>query len=121
MRNRKELNYTQQDAKDIIDINTADDNAAFMRLAEKLIQQQDAAVSSPAAIRASIPQQGQVLTFHRAVAVDAWADLKIGLQASMAATAPAGIRLLMLAGMLVIFAIIAWALGRWVPRENAVP
>jgi hypothetical protein len=121
LRNRPELNYTQQDAKDIIDINSADDNAAFMRLAEKLIQQQDAAVSSPAAIRASIPQQGQLLTFHRAVAVDAWADLKIGLQASMAATAPAGMRLLMLAGVLAIFAIIAWGLGRWVQRENAHP
>ena len=70
---RKEVNYTQQDAKDIIDRNTADDNAAFMRLAERLIQQQDAAVSSPAAIRANIPEQGRVLTFKRAVAVDPWA------------------------------------------------
>jgi hypothetical protein len=34
-----------QDAKDIIDRNTADDNAAYyMRLAERIIQQQDAAV-----------------------------------------------------------------------------
>jgi hypothetical protein len=51
------MNYTQQDAKDIIDINTAEENAAFMRLAEKLIQQQDAAVSNPAGIRASIPSK----------------------------------------------------------------
>jgi hypothetical protein len=118
LRNRQELNYTQQDAKDIIDINSADDNAAFLRLAEKLIQQQDAAVSSPAAIRASIPQQGQLLTFHRAVAVEAWADLKIGLQASMAATAPMGLRLVMLAGMLVVFAVLASALGRFVSRTE---
>src|SRR5258708_21010814 len=55
LRGRKELNYTQQDAKDIIDKNTADDNAAYMHLAEKIIQQQDAAVTSPAALRASIP------------------------------------------------------------------
>ena len=47
LRNRPELNYTQQDAKDILDNNSADDNAAFIRLAEKLIQQQDAAVSHP--------------------------------------------------------------------------
>ncbi|PYJ01824.1 MAG: hypothetical protein DME25_17410, partial [Verrucomicrobia bacterium] len=71
LRDRKELSYTQQDAKDIIDRNPADDNAAFMRLAERLIQQQDAAVTSPAAIRASIPEQGRVLTFKRAVLVDA--------------------------------------------------
>ena len=76
LRGRKEVNYTQQDAKDIIDRNTADDNAAYMRLAERIIQQQDAAVSSPAAIRASIPEQGRVLTFKRAVVVDTWADLK---------------------------------------------
>ena len=61
LRNRPELNYTQQDAKDILDNNSADDNAAFTLLAEKLIQQQDAAVSHPAGIRASIPEQGRVL------------------------------------------------------------
>ena len=43
---RNDMNYTQQDAKDIIDRNSADDNAAYMRLAERLIQQQDAAVTS---------------------------------------------------------------------------
>jgi hypothetical protein len=118
LRNRQELNYTQQDAKDIIDINSADDNAAFMRLAEKLVQQQDAAVSSPAAIRASIPQQGQWLTFHRAVAVDAWADLKIGLQASMARTAPLAVRVLILAGVCATFAILAWAFSRFVSRRE---
>jgi hypothetical protein len=118
LRNRQELNYTQQDAKDIIDINSADDNAAFLRLAEKLIQQQDAAVSSPAGIRASIPQQGQLLTFHRAVAVEAWADLKIGLQATMAATAPMGMRVLMLAGVLLVFAILGSALSRFVTRTE---
>ncbi len=99
------MNYTQQDAKDIIDINTAEENAAFMRLAEKLIQQQDAAVSNPAGIRASIPEQGRVLTFKRAVAVEPWADLNIHLQASMAPTASVTIRMLVLAGTLVIFAI----------------
>ena len=112
LRHRQELNYTQQDAKDIIDINSADDNAAFLRLAEKLIQQQDAAVSSPAAIRASIPQQGQWLTFHRAVAVDSWADLTIGLQASMARTAPLALRLLILAGVCALFGVLAWAFSR---------
>src|SRR4029077_7572338 len=34
LRTRKELNYTQQDAKDIIDRNSADENAAYMKLAE---------------------------------------------------------------------------------------
>jgi len=105
LRSRKEMNYTQQDAKDIIDINTAEENAAFMRLAEKLIQQQDAAVSNPAGIRASIPEQGRVLTFKRAVAVEPWADLKVNLQATVARTASLTLRLLILAGALAVFGI----------------
>ncbi|MGO8925673.1 MAG: hypothetical protein ACLQU3_02080 [Limisphaerales bacterium] len=109
LRGRKEVNYTQQDAKDMIDRNTADDNAAYMRLAERIIQQQDAAVSSPAAIRASIPEQGRVLTFKRAVVVDTWADLKIHLAATAAKAASLGVRVLILAASLMILAGFAWA------------
>jgi hypothetical protein len=76
---------------------SADDNAAYMRLAERIIQQQDAAVSSPAAIRASIPEQGRVLTFKRAVVVDTWADLRIRLEATAAKAASWGVRVLILA------------------------
>jgi hypothetical protein len=75
-----DLNYTQQDASQIIAANTAEDNTAYMRLAEKLIQQQDAAVSSPSAIRANIPDQGRVLSFQRSVAVDREADLRLRLE-----------------------------------------
>jgi hypothetical protein len=109
LRGRKEVTYTQQDAKDIIDRNTADDNAAYMRLAERLIQQQDAAVSSPSALRANIPEQGRVLTFRRSVVVDTWADLSIALQAKAVKAASWGIRLLILAATLVMLALFAWA------------
>jgi len=109
LRGRKDGNYTQQDAKAIIDRNTAEENAVFMRLAQRLIQQQDAAVSSPAAIRASIPEQGRLLTFRRAVLVDTWADLKIGLEASAAKAASWGVRVMILAGILLILAVFAWA------------
>jgi hypothetical protein len=105
----KELNYTQQDAKGIIDRNNADDNAATMRLAEKLIQQQDAAVTSAGAIRANIPEQGRVLTFQRAVAVDREADLKIGLEASAARAASWAVRLVILAATFLLL----WAFGWW--------
>jgi hypothetical protein len=110
LRSRPELNYTQQDAKDILDNNSADESAAFNLLAEKLIQQQDAAVSHPAGIRASIPEQGRVLTFRRAVAVEPRTDLRIGLTATIGAAAPAGTRLLILAGALLAFAVFALAL-----------
>jgi hypothetical protein len=109
LRGRKEVAYTQQDAKDIIDRNTADDNAAYMRLAERLIQQQDAAVTSATAIRANIPEQGRLLTFRRAVVVDREADLQIRISATAARAASWGVRILILAATLVILAGFAWA------------
>jgi hypothetical protein len=103
LRNRKVMNYSQQDAQDIIDVNTAEENANFVRLAEKLIQQQDAVLSAPAAIRASIPDEGRELTFTRSVAVNASADLRIGLQASAERTTPIAPRALALGGALIVF------------------
>lgn len=102
LRTRKDVNYTQQDAKAIIDRNTADDNAAFMRLAQRLIQQQDAAVGNPAAIRAAIPEAGRLLTFKRAVVVDTWADLRIGLEAAAVKAASWGVRVSILGVTLVL-------------------
>ena len=107
LRGVKELNYSQQDAKTIIDRNSSDDNAATMRLAEKLIQQQDAAVSSASAIRANIPEQGRVLTFKRSVAVDREADLRLALKVSAAKAASGGVRGLILGATLVIFGALA--------------
>jgi hypothetical protein len=102
LRGRKDGNYTQQDAKAIIDRNSAEENAVFMRLAQRLIQQQDAAVSSPAAIRASIPEHGRLLTFKRSVVVDTWADLRIGLEASATRAESWSARFLILAATLLV-------------------
>ena len=110
LRSRPQLNYTQQDAKDIIDNNSADDNAAYTQLAEKLIQQQDAAVNHPAGIRASIPDQGRVLTFQRAVAVEPRTDLSIEMKASVAPAASYNTRLLILGGALLAFLVFALAM-----------
>jgi hypothetical protein len=119
LRNAKDLNYTQQDAKELIDRNTADDNAATMKLAEKLIQQQDAAVTSAGAIRANIPQQGRVLTFQRSVAVDKEADLHVSLLAGAARTASWGMKILILALTGGALAVIA-SFARWSARgQNA--
>jgi len=107
LRGRKEVNYTQQDAKAIIDRNSAEENAVFMRLAQRLIQQQDAAVGSATAIRAAIPEQGRLLTFKRAVVVDQWADLRIGLEASATKAASWGMRIL----ILVVTAFVLGAFG----------
>lgn len=109
LRAREAIHYTQQDARALIERNTADDHAALLRLAERLIQQQDAAVSSPATLRASVPEQGRVLTFTRAMAVDAWEDLDIRLRISAAPAAPAGARILILFATLLTFGAFATA------------
>ena len=66
-------------------------------------------VANPAAIRASIPEQGRLFTFSRAVAVDTWADLKIGLEANAAKAASGRVRLLILAATLLVLAAFGWA------------
>jgi hypothetical protein len=96
LRNSSNNNYTQQDAKQVIDSNSADENAAFMKLAERLVQQQDAAVSSPAVIRANIPEQGRLLTFKRSVDVNEEADLNIRLEATAAKAASGSVRFFIL-------------------------
>ncbi len=105
---RKGLNYTQQEAKQILDASSAEENTVLMRLAERLIQQQDAAVSSPSAIRANVPQQGRLITFSRAVLVDTWADLKLRIQATAARPASTGLRFLVLAGLFAGLAALVW-------------
>jgi hypothetical protein len=121
MRGAKNLNYTQQDAKEILDRNTSDDNAAYVRLAEKLIQQQDAAVTSPSAIRANIPEQGRRLTFHRSVAVDKDADLRIGLNATISRSATWTARVSILLGTLVVVGLFVRLGGGRKRVENARP
>jgi len=106
-----EPNYTQQDAKQLLDNNSADDNAALTKLAERLIQQQDAAVSAPAVIQANIPEQGRLITFSRSIAVDTEADLQIGLHA-MAPGAASG---MMRFWTLVVTALVM-VLGAWATR-----
>lgn len=108
LRERKVASYTQQDAKDIIDRNTSEENAAFMKLAERLIQQQDAATATPAALRVSIPEQGRVLTFKRAVLVDPWSPLRINLRAAPSVAAAWVVRLLVLFGTFLILAVLLW-------------
>ena len=121
LRNRKEVNYTQQEAKQLIDANTADDNAALMRLAERLVQQQDAAVPNPTAISATIPQQGRLLTFRRSVQVDTWADLNIRLKVASVSTASTALRFIILGIVFVGFGFLIWLTNLASKRSNTIP
>src|SRR5439155_1519430 len=73
--------YTQQQAEQVLEQNAAEDNAALMRLAERLIRQQDAGLGKPEAIRATLPAQGKQLTFTGSLQVESWADLRVKLDA----------------------------------------
>jgi hypothetical protein len=119
LRGPQNLNYSQQEVNDLLDRNTADENAAFTRLAERLLQQQDASVSTPSVLHASLPEEGRTLTFKRSVLVDPWADLKIDLTASAGNAPSSGPRFLVLIAALLILALIAWT-GRFVrPRPGS--
>lgn len=102
-----ENRYTQQEAKQMLERYTAEDNAGQMKLAERIVQQQDAALANPAAIRASIPQQGQLLTFTRSLQVDTWSDLKIGITASAARTTSLWLRIGILAAVLIVLGVLS--------------
>jgi hypothetical protein len=104
-----EANYTQQDAKQLLDLNSPDENAALTKLAERLIQQQDAAVSAPAVIQANIPEQGRLITFSRSVAVDTQADLQIGLEVKTTGVASLFSRFLTLTTVALLMALAAWS------------
>ena len=80
-----------------------------MRLAERLIQQQDASVASPAAIHATMPEEARVLTFTRPLLVDAWADLSLDIKAKAAKTVSGMAKLLVLLATGVFALLAVWA------------
>ena len=71
--------YTQQQAQQVLEQNTGEDNAALMRLAERLIRQQEGGAGKPESIRAALPAQGKLLTFTGSLQVKEWADLQVKL------------------------------------------
>jgi hypothetical protein len=104
-------NYSQEDAKQIIEANLAEDNAAQMKVAERLVEQQDVAVARPTAIRATIPEQGRLLTFKRSVQVNEMADMHLSLAARAANTASFTGNVLILLASFVVGAVVV-AMGR---------
>ncbi len=107
--------YKQDQVEQILGRNTPEDNANLLRLAERLIRQQEAAVARPSAIHVSLPALGQPLQFAGSLQVDPWADLQIQLDARVRTPRLWFGRLALLAGLFVICAILA-AAGRRVAR-----
>ncbi len=63
----KGVNYTQAQVKQIMELNTIEDNSAFRRLAERIVRQQEAIEAEAGAIQATLPGVGQVLSFSQSV------------------------------------------------------
>ena len=103
----EELRYTDKQVREALNRNAADANAALMKLAEELVEQQEAAQATPEAIQAALPEYGQRLTFTRSMIVDEKsADLKLELEVSEEGGAGLGQRFLLLVGILFAFAIL---------------
>jgi hypothetical protein len=115
IRGRPEVQYTQKDAKDLLERNALDQNEALTRLAERIIQQQESSAARPNSLRASVPEQGRHLVFKRAVAVDPNADLRIELRAASVAAASGVKRLGISAGTALLL------LGLILVRKTALP
>jgi hypothetical protein len=104
--------YTQQEAKHLMDLNSAEENAVQMRLVERVIQQQEAVVAKPSAITATIPQQGRELTFERSLQVETNTDLRINLRVRETTGVTVVSKGLILGGILAfirLFGAIAWS------------
>jgi hypothetical protein len=80
------LNYTDDQARKILNSNGAEDNAVLAKLAERLVQQQTATLPQPAAIRATLPERGPAYEFTQSLQVNPWSDLSLKLTAGPART-----------------------------------
>ena len=59
-------------------------------------------MANPGAIHATVPEQGRKLTFLRSLQVETNTDLQIRLVTRAATTAPSGLRLGLVAGVVVL-------------------
>lgn len=113
LRENQQANYTQAEAKQLIERNPAEENAVQLRLAERLVQQQDAAVANPTAIRATLPETGQKLTFTRPLEIDPRSELRMSLRVTSSRAVSGGWKFGVLAAIFVASGLLAFvARGR---------
>ena len=80
----KGMNYTQAQVKQVMDLNTVEDNSAFRRLADRIVRQQEAIEAETGAIQATLPGVGQVLNFSQSVQGKDGKELRVVLTAKAA-------------------------------------
>ena len=112
LREGQEAAYTQQEAKQLLARNSAEDNAGQMRLVERLIQQQEATTAVPTAIRATVPEQGRQWVFARSLDVETNSELRITMRVRADGDVGWNLRLLVLTLVFLGLGAFSW-MGKW--------
>ena len=73
------LNYDPRQFERLLEGNTIDENTAMKAIANRIVSQQLAADPAPAALDATLPEQGTVLDFKRSVQVDGSKPMRLEL------------------------------------------
>jgi len=103
--------YSERDVKRALADNDADVNRALVQLAEQLIEQQDATVTTPEGLHAQLPTHKNQHVFTRSIMVDK-AALSISLETRTETTANTGQRfslMILLAALFTILSLISRA------------
>ncbi len=88
LRDGTTTSYTQKEAQQLIERNTAEESAVQTRLVERLIRQQEAVVANPIGIHPTVPELGRRYTFTRSLQVTTNTPLQIGLSVRRPKTDP---------------------------------
>jgi len=80
----QDLSLSQENLERFAYANTADVNVAFNQQAERIIQQQEAAIESVEMLRATFPEIGITHNFTRGLQVENWSSLELALEARLA-------------------------------------
>lgn len=116
LREGRETAYTQQEANQLFERNSAEDNAVQTRLVERLIQQQEATVANPSTIRASVPELGRSLVFTRSVQVETKTSLRVTLRAVEAVAVSFSARCAILAVISGVMGLL-WLIRSWAGQQ----
>ncbi|MCC6360922.1 MAG: hypothetical protein IT450_19455 [Phycisphaerales bacterium] len=72
-------NYQPKDIDQLLQGNSAEENAALRGIAARIVEQQLGAEPAPGAIDVTLPERGQIVTFTRSLQVDGGAPLELRL------------------------------------------
>jgi hypothetical protein len=105
----KGVNYTQAQVKQVMELNTIEDNTAFRRLAERIVRQQEAIEAETGAIQATLPGVGQVLNFSQSVQGKGSRELRVVLTAKTGGVGFPTEKLVLLLALLIALGLIRLA------------